>query len=68
MRATFISDALHASVPVFTVAKIAGTSVKIIQRAYGRLLDGATADIADRLDALDVERDRATGEMVGNKS
>src|SRR5215213_10886757 len=57
MRATFISDALHAGVPVFTVAKVAGTSVRMIERAYGRLLDGAMADIAGRLDALDAERD-----------
>jgi integrase len=59
MRATFISDALHAGVPVFTVAKVAGTSVRMIEKNYGRLLDGATADIADRLDALDADRDRA---------
>jgi integrase len=60
LRATFISDALHAGVPVFTVAKIAGTSVGMIERSYGRLLDGATADIAGRLDALDTDRDQAT--------
>ena len=29
----------------------------MIERAYGRLLDGATTDIADRLDALDTARD-----------
>ena len=53
LRSTFISEALAAGVPVFTVAKIAGTSVRMIERHYGALLDGATADIADRLDALD---------------
>ena len=53
LRATFISGALHARIPVFTVAKIAGTSVRMIELHYGRLLDGATADIAGRLDALD---------------
>lgn len=31
----------------------------MIERAYGRLLDGAMADIAGRLDALDNERDLA---------
>jgi integrase len=62
LRATFISDAIHAGVPVFTVAKIAGTSVQMIEHHYGALIDGATADIAGRLDALDAERDRATGE------
>jgi len=57
LRSTFISEALAAGVPVFTVAKVAGTSVRMIELHYGSLLDGATADIADRLDALDGERD-----------
>jgi hypothetical protein len=35
-----------------------GTSVRVIERHYGALLDGAGADIAARLDALDLERDR----------
>ncbi len=39
LRATFVSDALAAGVPVFEVAKIAGTSVRMIERHYGRLLD-----------------------------
>ena len=30
-----------------------GTSVRMIERHYGRLLDGAGAGIAGRLDALD---------------
>ena len=59
LRATFVSDALAAGVPVFEVAKIAGTSVRMIERHYGRLLDGSASTIAGRLDALDVERDRA---------
>jgi integrase len=65
MRATFISDALHAGVPVFTVAKIAGTSVRMIEKSYGRLLDGATADIAARLDALDAVQQRDADERSG---
>jgi hypothetical protein len=32
----------------------------MIERHYGTLLDGAGADFAGRLDALDAERDRAT--------
>jgi hypothetical protein len=31
---------------------------------YAALFGGAGADIADRLDALDVERDRATSERA----
>lgn len=36
-----------------------GTSVAMIQRHYGTLLDGAQAGIAGRLDALEVELERA---------
>ncbi len=64
LRATFISDALAAGVPVFEVAKIGGTSVRMIERHYGRLLDGAASTIAGRLDALDSEHDRATATDV----
>jgi integrase len=60
MRSTFASDALAADVPVFTLARIMGTSARMIERSYGVLLDGAGAGIAEALDALDVERDKAT--------
>jgi hypothetical protein len=33
----------------------------MIERHYGALLDGAGADIARRLDALDAERERTVG-------
>ena len=33
-----------------------GTSVRMIERHYGALLDGAGAGIAERLDAYDAER------------
>jgi hypothetical protein len=62
LRATFASDALAANVSVFRLARVMGTSVRMIERHYGALLDGAGADIADRLDALDLERDRADTE------
>ena len=52
LRATFASDALAANVSVFRLARVMGTSVRMIERHYGALLDGAGADIADRLDAL----------------
>lgn len=57
LRSTFASDALRAGVPVFDLARIMGTSVRMIERHYGRLLDGAGASIARRLDALDAERE-----------
>jgi integrase len=59
LRSTFASDALHAGVPVFTLAKVKGTSVRMIERHYGALLDGAGIEIANQLEALDDQRDRA---------
>lgn len=57
LRSTFASDALAAGVSVFELARVMGTSVRMIERHYGALLDGAGAGIASRLDALDDERD-----------
>jgi integrase len=57
LRSTFASRAIAAGVPVFELAKIMGTSVRMIERHYGTLLDGAGAGIASRLDAYD-ERER----------
>jgi hypothetical protein len=37
-----------------------GTSVRMIERHYGTLLDGAGAGIAEALDAFDMERDKPT--------
>jgi integrase len=62
LRSTFASDALAAGVSVFELARVMGTSVRMIERHYGALLDGATAGIAGRLDAFDADRDRATTE------
>jgi integrase len=56
LRSTFASNALAAAVSVFELARIMGTSVRMIERHYGALLDGAGADIARRLDALDRAR------------
>jgi hypothetical protein len=39
-----------------------GTSVRMIERHYGALLDGAGIEIANQLDALDTDRAQATGE------
>jgi integrase len=59
LRSTFASDALAAGVGIHALARIMGTSVRMIERHYGALLDGATEAIATRLDALDRERDQA---------
>jgi hypothetical protein len=43
LRATFASEALAAGVSIFELARVMGTSVLMIERAYGTLLDGAGA-------------------------
>jgi hypothetical protein len=39
---------------MFELARVMGTSVRMIERHYGALLDGAHCGIAARLDAYDV--------------
>jgi hypothetical protein len=39
-----------------------GTSVAMIERHYGTLLDGAMESIASRLDTLDADQERAEAE------
>ena len=54
LRSTFAWDALNARVPVFQLARIMGTSVRMIET----LLDGSGAEIAGRLDVLNAQRER----------
>ena len=63
LRSTFASRALAAGVSVFKLARIMGTSVRMIERHYGALLDGSGAEIAGRLDVLDAGRRR--GPLAG---
>jgi len=62
LRSTFASDALAAGVAIFQLARVMGTSVQMIERHYGALLDGSGAEIAGRLDALDAGRQRDAAE------
>jgi integrase len=59
LRSTFASDALAAGVTIFELARIMGTSVRMIEQHYGSLLDGAGAGIANRLDAYENKRGAA---------
>ena len=45
---------------VFELARVMGTSVRMIERHYGTLIDGAHAGIAGRLDANEAELEQAT--------
>ncbi len=42
---------------VFELARVMGTSVRMIERHYGTLLDGAASDIASRLDVFEAAQD-----------
>jgi integrase len=55
LRSTFASDALAAGVVPFELAKVMGTSTRMLELHYGTLLAGAGDGIAARLDALDAQ-------------
>jgi hypothetical protein len=59
-----LRQTLAANVTVFELAKVMGTSVRMIERHYGALLDGAQAGIAGPLDALEAELQRAAGATI----
>jgi hypothetical protein len=42
LRSTFASNALHANVTPFELAKVAGTSVAMLERHYRTLIAGPT--------------------------
>ena len=65
LRSTFASRGLAAGVSVFELARVMGTSVQMIERHYGTLLDGAAAGIASRLDAFDAEQEQADQQEEG---
>jgi hypothetical protein len=62
LRSTFASDALAAGFGIHGLALVMGTSVRMIERHYGTLIDGALADLTGRLDAFDAERDQAAAD------
>jgi integrase len=68
LRSTFASNALAAGVAVFELARIMGTSVAMIERSYGTLIEGAGADIARRLAAFEGNSTEAFGPLSGHKS
>jgi integrase len=52
LRSTFASNALAAGITVFELARIMGTSVKMIERHYGALLDTAHDSLLERLEGF----------------
>jgi hypothetical protein len=63
LRSTFASNSLAAGVSIFELARVMGTSVAMIERHYGALLEGAGADIARRLSAFEAAQERAADEL-----
>jgi len=51
LRSTFASNALAAGLTVYELARVMGTSVRMIELHYGALLDTAHASILARLDS-----------------
>jgi integrase len=66
LRSTFASNALAAGVTVFELARVMGTSVRMIERHYGTLLDGAHAGLVGRLDAIEATLEEATREAASD--
>jgi integrase len=52
LRSTFASNALAAGITVYELARIMGTSVAMIERHYGALIDTAKDSLLDRLEAF----------------
>ena len=52
LRSTFASNALAAGLTVYELARIMGTSVRMIELHYGALLDTAHDSLLARLDAV----------------
>jgi integrase len=61
LRSTFASQALAAGVSVFDLAKIMGTSIRMIELHYGALLQGSGDAIRGKLDTY---LDRSGQEMA----
>jgi hypothetical protein len=50
LRSTFASNALAAGITVYELARIMGTSVRMIELHHGALLDTANEPLLERLD------------------
>jgi integrase len=59
LRSTFASNAIAAGIGVFELARIMGTSVRMIERHYGKLLEGASTGMSQRLAAFEAAQDEA---------
>ncbi len=60
LRHSFATEALAAGISIFELARVMGTSVKMIDRTYGHLARDSEQAIRARLDA----RDRRSGDEM----
>ena len=51
---------------MFELARVMGTSVRMIEKHYGTLVDGAHAGITERLDALEADLAEAAERAGGS--
>ncbi len=65
LRSTFASNALAASVSLYEVAQVMGTSVRMIERHYGTLLQGSGDAIRAKLDAFATANETAAEAAEG---
>jgi len=49
LRHLWISDALQQGIPIATIAKLAGTSIKMIERTYGHFRNDDLGDVVNRI-------------------
>jgi integrase len=66
LRSTCASNALAAGITVFELARVMGTSVEMIERHYGALLDGSGASMATRLGAFEAEQEQAATQLMSD--
>jgi integrase len=59
LRHTFATEALAAGLSIFELARVMGTSVKMIDRTYGHFACDSEQAIRARLDARTARRARA---------
>jgi len=52
LRHSFISDAIAAGVPIHTIASICGTSVAMIEKTYGKLIESHVEEAFSRMAAV----------------
>lgn len=59
LRSTFASNMIAAGVSVFELARTMGTSIEMIDRHYGTLLDGSASAIAGKMAAFERQQEQA---------